>query len=992
MDAQSAEERQPAEQPVFDTQRNAPPLSSPQEALDAIRVPEGFHVQLFAAEPEVRQPIAMTTDARGRLWIAENYTYAERPIVVDTRHHDRIVILEDRDSDGTSDSRTVFWDEGRQLTSIEVGFGGVWAMCPPELLFIPDRDQDDHPDSEPIVMLDGFDVGDANHHNFANGLKWGPDGWLYGRNGISNVGHVAKPGTPPEFRAEVPPGIWRFHPVTRSLEVVCTGTTNPWGHDWDDYGELFFINTVIGHLWHGVPGAHFKRMFGANSNPYVYELIDQTADHVHWDTAEAWNEAKQGLSQTTDAAGGGHAHVGMMIYLADNWPAEYRGKLFTLNMHGRRINCDRLERHGASYVGRHDADLLFSDDQWFRGTELLYGPDGSVIVADWSDVGECHENDGVHRSSGRLYRVSYGESATRPPEDLSALSSQELVALQLAQNDWYVRQARRLLHERATRGKDMADVHQALRALFADQSDATRKLRALWALYVTGGTTRAWLLDQLDAQNEHVRVWAIRLLLDQSPATPDVLRAFAHRAQTDSSGLVLLYLTSALQRIPGAERWELARALAIREDVSEDRVLPLLLWYGIESAVPEFPEQAAQLAIATRMGRVREFIARRLTQELERNPSAAATLVKHVQSLEDPSRRSEILGGMNDALRGWRSAEAPDGWGALQERWQRSSSDEVRRLLREVASVFGDGRALDELKQIVVSNDHDIASRRAAIRSLVSARAEGLQPVLRKLLTDRDLGADAVRGLAAAGDAVTHRELLDHYLQLSPPARVEVIAALAARPESALALLQAVQSGRIDREQVAVFQIRQMQTYDNAELQQCIKELWPELRPIAADKQARIAELRAQLDGTLGQANRSHGRAVWEKTCAKCHLLFGQGGKIGPDLTGAQRANLDYVLENVVDPSATLAANFRMTTIVLVDGRVVNGLVLTRTEQTWEVQTPTDKIVLAVAEIDEARESNVSLMPEGQLDVLKPDEIRDLIAYVMSPAQVPLPE
>ncbi|OYW17521.1 MAG: hypothetical protein B7Z55_12375, partial [Planctomycetales bacterium 12-60-4] len=167
---------------------------------------------------------------------------------------------------------------------------------------------------------------------------------LYGRVGITAPGKIGVPGTPPEQRVDVGPSIWRFHPVTKAVEEVCTGTTNPWGHDWDEHGELFFINTVIGHLWHVVPGAHYRRMFGADRNPYVYQVIEQTADHFHWDTAEAWNEAKKGVSASTSEAGGGHAHDGMMIYQGDNWPAEYRGKVFTLNMHGYRVNVDRLER------------------------------------------------------------------------------------------------------------------------------------------------------------------------------------------------------------------------------------------------------------------------------------------------------------------------------------------------------------------------------------------------------------------------------------------------------------------------------------------------------------------------------------------------------------------------------------------------------------------------------------------------------------------------
>src|SRR6185436_3086989 len=325
---------------------------------------------LFASEPQIRNPIGVTFDSRGRLWVAENYTYAELAVGFDARFRDRIVILEDTDGDGQADKRTVFWDHGDRLTSMVPGFGGVYVLCAPKLMFIPDRNGDDIPDGEPEVLLDGFEERSIRH-NLANGLKWGPDGWLYGRHGILATSYVGKPGTPREQRAALNCSIWRFHPVTRAFEVVTHGTTNPWGHDWDDYGQLFFINTVIGHLWHVVPGAYYKRMYGEHPNPYLYELIDQTADHVHWDKKETWEEIRRGVTDATLKAGGGHAHSGLMIYLGDNWPDEYRNSVFAINYHGRRLNQDRLERRSAGYTAHHGPDFATFGDPWFRGVELL---------------------------------------------------------------------------------------------------------------------------------------------------------------------------------------------------------------------------------------------------------------------------------------------------------------------------------------------------------------------------------------------------------------------------------------------------------------------------------------------------------------------------------------------------------------------------------------------------------------------------------------------
>ena len=227
----------------YDTQAEDVPLLTPEQARQSLTVPAGFSVYLFAAEPAIQQPIAMATDQRDRLWVAENYTYAERERDYDTELRDRIIILEDANHDGQFDRRTVFWDQALRLTSIEIGFGGVWALCAPDLLFIPDANGDDIPDGPPVVVLDGWD-GESIRHNIVNGLRWGPDGWLYGRHGITTTSLVGTPGTQPEQRVRMDCGIWRYHPTQKKFEVVCRGTTNPWGMDWDDHGQMFFINRL----------------------------------------------------------------------------------------------------------------------------------------------------------------------------------------------------------------------------------------------------------------------------------------------------------------------------------------------------------------------------------------------------------------------------------------------------------------------------------------------------------------------------------------------------------------------------------------------------------------------------------------------------------------------------------------------------------------------------------------------------------------------------
>ncbi|MGQ0635446.1 MAG: PVC-type heme-binding CxxCH protein [Planctomycetaceae bacterium] len=986
----AADDHQSFPQPR-NTQNPQDHLSTPAEALAGISLPEGFHVSLFAAEPDVQQPIAMTTDERGRLWLAENYTYAESAVGFADDLRDRIVILEDVDGDGKFDKRKVFWDQGRKLTSIEVGYGGVWALCPPHLLFIPDRDRDDVPDGPPVVLLDGWDAAKVRH-NIVNGLKWGPDGWLYGRHGILATSSVGPPGAPESQRAHINCGLWRFHPSRKVFEIVAHGTTNPWGFDYDDHGEMFFINTVIGHLWHVVPGAHFKRMYGIDFNPHLYELIDQTADHFHWDTGEAWNDVRKGVSATTSQLGGGHAHSGLMIYLGDNWPARYRNTMLTINLHGRRLNNDRLVRQGAGFVGIHADDLFFVADPWFRGIELLYGPDGGVFIADWTDVGECHESDGVHRTSGRIFKVTYGDRPHPPRFDLAALGDQQLVEMQLLANDWQVRQARRVLCERALAKRDLGAARQALLKMFETHPDVTRRLRALWCLWGMGALDDEWLAKQLQDPQENVRAWAVRLLVDRGAPSGRAVEALTSLAEREQSGLVQLYLASALQRLPFERRWPIARSLATKREFAIDPVLPLMVWYGVEAAVPANPQAALALAQATAMPVVCRHLARRLTLELERRPEAVEALVESLARMDNGFYRQEVLAGVSEALRGWRSVRTPASWAGTATKLERDGSDEIRAQVRKLSVVFGDARAIGSLRQIAGDAKADVKSRREALRTLVDARTDDLLSLLKKLIGDPALAGEAIRGLADYNAPETPHEVLDAYPRLDPAGRAAAIDTLATRPAYAIALLEAVDSGRVPRNDVTAYHARQMQGLQSPQLTALLTRVWGATRATDAEKRKLIAQYRDKLTSEwLAKGDLSAGRGVFQKLCANCHVLYGQGKSIGPDLTGSNRKNLEYLLENLIDPSAQVASNFRVAMVVLESGRVVTGVVVEEAERTLTLQTQDERVTIDRREIDEQSDTAQSLMPEGQLATLSDEQVRNLIAYLMATEQVPLP-
>ena len=332
-------------------------------------------------------------------------------------------------------------------------------------------------------MLDGWGFQDT--HETLNTFMWGPDGWLYGAHGVFTHSNVGKPGAPDAERQRLNAGIWRFHPTRRVFEVFAEGTSNPWGLDFNDYGHAFTTVCVIEHLFHVVQGARYKRQAGKHFNPYIYDDIKTVADHVHW----MGRKGPHAGNSRSDAAGGGHAHAGAMIYLGgDTWPREYRDTIFMNNIHGARTNTDRLQRKGSGYTASHGQDFLKANDSWSQMINLRYGPDGSVHAIDWYDKNQCHStNPDVHNKTlGRIFKI--GHDGDRWVQvDLKKMTSDALVDLQLNRNDWYVRHARRILQERGPDPK----VHARLKTLLRDQPDVTRKLRALWALHATQGLTRA---------------------------------------------------------------------------------------------------------------------------------------------------------------------------------------------------------------------------------------------------------------------------------------------------------------------------------------------------------------------------------------------------------------------------------------------------------------------------------------------------------------------
>lgn len=990
---------QPKETPTKDAQP-APsrPLAdglAPQDAAAAMTVPPGFQAQLAAGEPQVHQPVALAIDPRGRVWVAEAHTYPTR--APEGEGSDKIIILEDTDHNGTLDKRVVFAEGLNLVSGLELGFGGVWVGAAPYLLFIPDANGDDQPDGPPQVKLDGFGYHDT--HETLNGFIWGPDGWLYGCHGVFTHSRVGVPGTPDAKRVPLNAGVWRYHPLRNQFEVFAWGTSNPWGVDFNDHGQAFITACVIPHLFHVIQGGRYQRQAGEHFDRFAFAEIGTIADHAHYagniQDHAWWGHEPASIPDATSRAGGGHAHCGAMIYLGDNWPVEYRDRIYFNNVHGNRVNCDLLVPQRSGYVGQHGPDLLLANDHWFRGINLRYGPDGGVYLIDWYDKNACHRVNPLiwDRTNGRVYKITYqgagvatagqGAGTRGASVNLGQMSEAELIGLQTHTNDWFVRTARRLLQERGVSAAGRTQLWQQLEGA----PNVPQQLRALWCLHATGGLTDGELTKLFRHRAEHLRAWAIQLCLEDQRVTDEQVAGLKELAARDPSPVVRLAIASGLQRLAVEKRWEIATAICSRAEDADDPNIGLVAWYAIEPLVGSDVTRAMKLAATSRLPTISAWIWRRAASD----DSTLDQVVAALAAATTPNQRQVFLREILAAFEGRVNIPMPPSWKGAYESLATDADPAIRDQADQIAVILGDRRVFPRLRDTLQNAQTDLARRQRALEILVRGRDPEAAETFQALLDEEPLRGAAIRALAAYDNPRTPTLLLSKYAGLPDAEKRDAIGTLTTRPSFAFALLDAVQQGTVPRTDLHAYHIRQLTGFNQPELAKRIQEAWGDIRATSADKQQQIATWKKQLTpNRLRRADLSNGRRIFEKTCATCHTLFGVGNKVGPDITGSNRANLDYLLENVIDPSAVLGKDYRMSILVCADGRIVQGLVQKETDSALTVRTINDTVVIAKADIDERQLSEQSLMPEKLLESLQADEVRDLAGYLASPTQVPL--
>ncbi len=1002
------------------------PALSPADAQKAFSVPPGFEARLFAAEPDVVNPVAMTFDERGRLWVLELYEY---PLGAPAgqKGRDRIKILEDTDNDGKADKVTLFADGLNLATGLLVGNGGVYVGQAPHLLFLQDTNHDDKADVRTVVLT-GFGLHDR--HELLNGFTWGPDGWLYMTHGVFTASKVKIPeATTPGV--EMNAAVARFHPRTKKFEIFADGTSNPWGVDFDKNGNAFVSACVIDHLFHMAPGGIYQRQGGVPGNPYAYELLPSIVEHKHHMAA----------------------YCGICIYQGDNFPAEYQDRVFMGNIHQNAINHDRLIPNGSSFKAVAEKDFLTTTDGWFRPVSEQVGPDGALWIADWYDKYPCYQNaqadpEGVDRERGRIWRVVYvgdrGKKVPTRPDvnmDLSKLDNKELIALLGHSNVWQRRVASRILREHVDYTPAFPDKYgftvtrgaEGLKPLELQihSSDMDGRLNSFWTLKGIGSffTMRdnageSWpdvVEKYLDDKDPVIRCWAINFsgeiirrmeeMLKRSSPNQQSLREFIERTiahletlAADSDPRVRLAVATAVREIVSssltidtdinteAPVGKILVALIRSSADAKDPLIPYMIWMASEPLVANNPVPGLRWAAengANTMplsGILARKAMRRICDTGESTKmDAAAEFLSAIVDKEELAIAT--LDGLIEGQKAKPLRPTTDTKPVL-ERLLASSSQRIKDRAQQLGTLWGDAAAAEKTLAVINDAKSSTEERMKAIQSAKQMKSGSARDALLKLILSNSpepLIIEGVQSLGAIADEASSKEIVKNWKTFSPNVRRIAAEVLVSRSQSTRQLLDALEDKVIAPSELSATVARALFTSKNPNFVGRAERLLGKFRESDPDKLKVIAEKKKLV--VAGEPNIEHGHEIAKKTCFVCHKLHGEGAEVGPDLTGVGRSTLDALLANVIDPNQIIGKGYELVEVELKDGRTVSGRVVEESDARIKLIAagPTENVV-AKSDIESKRVSQLSVMPEG-LEQMPENDFRDLVWFILSPPQ-----
>jgi putative membrane-bound dehydrogenase-like protein len=964
----------------------ATPALHPDEAQKKFTVPPGFEVRLFAAEPDVINPVAMTWDDRGRLWVVELYEY---PLgaPAGAKPRDRVKILEDTTGDGRADKVTVFADGLNLATGILLGYGGAFVGQAPHLLFMEDTDGDDVADKTTIAMT-GFGLEDR--HELLNGFTWGPDGWLYMTHGVFTHSKVKNPDDPDDDGVIMNAAVARWHPRTKKFENFADGTSNPWGVDFDRFGNAFVSACVIDHLFHMAPGGIYVRQAGSPAHPYGYQLLPSIVDHRHFRAA----------------------YAGVQIYQGDQYPEEFQGMVFMGNIHDNSVHQDRLERNGSSFKASFVQDFVRANDGWFRPVSVQTGPDGALWLMDWHDKYPCYQNaqadpEGVNRTHGRIWRVVYtGDKPgapvpPRPPNlNLGQLRTSELIRLLEHRNSWHRRTAQRILSERRD-----PQSQPALERMLRESPSLDARLASLWTLHSSGLLTGATLDRHASDRNAAIRTWVARLTGERANPSEQALHRLETLAQDRDPSVRLAVATAARQyasssltvntpvppQLAQANTGQILAALVEASATATDPVIPFMIWMAAEpklmlhteSGLNWFAENGAQtMPLSGQL--VRKFMRRICDSRDTAKLNQAVQFIDRIGQ-RAPSLAVAALDGLLEGQKG--KALLPSiPTSPILARLGSSTHSELVNRAQQLGTLWGDPAAFQGLLRRINETSSPTEERIKAIQVARQLRNDAARDAMFQAVSAENpdpLIVESIRALGEIGGDAVPAKLIARWNQFSASARNAASQVLASRPAWALEFLTAVEASTISPGELPVTVIRSLAQNQDETIRERARQAIGRIREPDADKTQLIAEKRkVVLEGPI---DFKAGYEITKQACLICHKLHGEGSEVGPDLTGVGRSTLDALLAHVIDPNQIIGKGYENVEIETKDGRSVGGRLIEDTDNHVKIlSVGAREETIARSDIDSLRITENSVMPEG-LEQMPDADFRNMIWYILNP-------
>jgi len=952
---------------------------SPTEALRLFSTPSDLRIELVLAEPEVRQPVHLSFDERGRMWVVQYLQYPHPaglrmlsrdgvwravydrvppPPPQHFRGEDCISIHEDTNGDGVFDKHKKFLEGLNIVTAVAHGRGGVWVLNPPYLLFYRDADRDDVPDGDPEVHLSGFGLEDT--HSVVNSLCWGPDGWLYAAQGSTVSANVRKHGTDAPPVRSMGQLIWRYHPELRQYEIFAEGGGNAFGVEIDNFGRTFSgHNGGDTRGFHYVQGGYSLKGFakhGPLSNPYAFGYFPPMRHNA--------------VPRFTHA---------FTFYDGDALSEHYRGRLFGVAPLLHHVVLSERLPDGSTFQTRDIGHAVKTTDPWFTPVDIKHGPDGALYIADWYDD-QCnhyrnHEGR-IDKSNGRVYRLTGTSALHRSPQDLAAFSAPELVKLLEHPNRWHRDTALRLLGDR----HDQAAIGPCNQLL--NSPTERLALAGLWGLHLSGGLDEARARELLLHRHPQVRLWTVRLLCDQGKVAGETSSALARLARTEPSVFVRSQLACSARRLPVDACLGIVRPLLDHDEDAEDPHVPLLLWWAIESKVANHADAVLALFAESELWQrsvVRRFLLERLMRRLagpgqRKDLEACAKLLKLCPNPEDAKL---LLVGFEAAFSGRTFPELPP---ELAQAVASYSKYSLAIALRQ-----GKEEAFEEALRVLQDERAEKSRQVQYLQILGEVHQPKALGTLLKLATgspDSAVRGAALLALQRYDDPDIAPAILAAIPQMTDDVRPLAWSLLTSRTKHARQLLAAVAAGRLAKESVPRESVQRLGLLRDDAFQAVVRQLWGDLSPAApADLQKEIERLSQVVQAGSGVPK--HGRSLFQQHCGKCHALFGEGGRVGPDLTAYNRSDLQTMLLSIVHPNAEIREGYATYVLLTRDGRTMVGCLVEQDPQVVVLRGDDGKDVpIPRSEIDSFEARKTSLMPEGLLKPYTDQQVRDLLAYL----------